>query len=243
MIEAVNSAFRRQAFRQGSEGDVSAASVYLEIVRAIAGKKKTVPSEDAGEIDFEALLRSLKEETESYISHGLLSNYPFDEIIKLYHASTKARKNRIKEALGPFITSIKRRIAALNDVHSLMMTFEGEINEYLSNKSATVHALDGILIKSSDNILSLDQLSSGEKQLLFLLAAAVVSRGSRSLILIDEPELSLNYKWQRRIAKSLATLSSPRSTQFIMATHSIEIITQFAGSAFELTNEHSQANA
>ena len=239
MIDAVNLAFRSQAFRQGTAGDVNASSVYLEIVRAIARRKKPGPSPQKDEMPFEALLESLEGETSSYVAHGLLSSYPFQDILQLYDSSSKPRRDRIKEALTPFIASINRRVAALKDVHTLMKNFEQEVNLYLRDKTASVHALDGLLVKSEDRALNINMLSSGERQLLFLLSAAIVSRGARSLILIDEPELSLNYKWQRRIASSLRTLSSASSTQFIMATHSIEIISKFAGTAFELENESS----
>ena len=47
--------------------------------------------------------------------------------------------------------------------------------------------------------IKLDWLSSGEQQLLFMLCAVALMRDNDSLVLIDEPEISLNIKWQRKI--------------------------------------------
>jgi energy-coupling factor transporter ATP-binding protein EcfA2 len=62
-------------------------------------------------------------------------------------------------------------------------------------------------------------LSSGEKHLLVLLVAALSA--GESLLLIDEPELSLNVDWQRALVPTLRELNA--SSQLIMATHSPEI--------------------
>jgi ABC-type cobalamin/Fe3+-siderophores transport system ATPase subunit len=242
MVDAVNNIFRAQAFRQGSQGDANASAVYLEIAKALVRKKKPGPSPKQEEIPFDAQLDELKQRTKSFLNHGLLSDYPFDDLKTLYLNATRPKQQQIAAALSPFVASIERRMSSLDVVHDLMTTFEIELNKYLKKKRAKVHALDGLTIGHGEDRLGLQDLSSGEKQLVFLLCAAVVSRGARSLILIDEPELSLNYKWQRLIAQSLSKLSSPKSTQFIMASHSIEIISRFSDTAVELVDDTPETN-
>jgi predicted ATP-dependent endonuclease of OLD family len=42
--------------------------------------------------------------------------------------------------------------------------------------------------------------------------------------MIDEPEISLNIKWQRNLIKALVDITDGESTQFIFASHSMEIL-------------------
>ncbi len=69
--------------------------------------------------------------------------------------------------------------------------------------------------------LSLEQLSSGEKQLLILLTETLLQRNTTSIFIADEPELSLHISWQRKILSAIRKLNS--QAQIVVATHSPEI--------------------
>lgn len=237
IVDAVDKWFRNQAFRLGAEGEQNASGVYLEIAKAIGRTKKT-PAASSISGNIRDTLLSLKNVTKSFIDHGLLSSYPFDELINIYEGASKTKKSQIETVLTPFLDTIQRRISSLNTIDDVMTIFGNELNKYFTKKKAHVHILEGFKIRDlNDEPLDLDHLSSGEKQLVFLLSAAVVSRTTRSLILIDEPELSLNYKWQRMIAESLSNISAATNTQYILASHSVEIITRHVNTATELTPE------
>ncbi|MDR0414970.1 MAG: ATP-binding protein [Prevotellaceae bacterium] len=64
----------------------------------------------------------------------------------------------------------------------------------------------------------LDQLSAGEKQLMIILISALVQDGSPFILLLDEPEISLDIDWQYKLIETIRTLN-PRC-QLIIATHS-----------------------
>ncbi len=68
------------------------------------------------------------------------------------------------------------------------------------------------------------ELSSGEKQLIIMLAhLAFYNSSNRSpIFIIDEPELSLHISWQEIFVDAL--LKASPDTQFIMATHSPAIL-------------------
>ena len=44
------------------------------------------------------------------------------------------------------------------------------------------------------------------------------------IIIIDEPEISLNIKWQRRLLSTLNYFVRDSKAQFVVATHSFEIL-------------------
>lgn len=70
--------------------------------------------------------------------------------------------------------------------------------------------------------ISIDDLSSGEKQLYYRAAFLSKLNIKNSLILVDEPETSLHPNWQREIIKLYQ--NAGENNQVILATHSPHII-------------------
>ncbi|MDR0729998.1 MAG: ATP-binding protein [Prevotellaceae bacterium] len=66
--------------------------------------------------------------------------------------------------------------------------------------------------------LGLDSLSSGEKKLLIILIKALVQDERPSILLMDEPEMSLDIDWQYRLVDAIRTINP--ACQLIIATHS-----------------------
>lgn len=72
-------------------------------------------------------------------------------------------------------------------------------------------------------IQPIDQLSSGEKQIILLLGEIQRRIRRGSVVLIDEPELHLHPQWQRQLVRALTDLCATFEAQLIMTTHSEEI--------------------
>ena len=79
-------------------------------------------------------------------------------------------------------------------------------------------------IKGTKKTNSIYELSSGEKQLIIMLAhlAFCKNKGRRKIFIIDEPELSLHISWQEIFVDAL--LKTSPETQFVMATHAPSIL-------------------
>nr|MBR4281235.1 AAA family ATPase [Clostridia bacterium] len=82
-----------------------------------------------------------------------------------------------------------------------------------------------ILFEKGGTEITIDSLSTGEKQIVF--RGAHLLKNSKSItgevVLIDEPELSLHPKWQMKILqyyRALFTNAGVQETQMIFATHS-----------------------
>jgi len=71
-----------------------------------------------------------------------------------------------------------------------------------------------------------EDLSSGEKQLLLLLLTILPLQSQSTVFLIDEPELSLNSSWLRQLINVLLRVIGDSPVEFIMATHSFELLAQ-----------------
>lgn len=77
--------------------------------------------------------------------------------------------------------------------------------------------------------LSVRRASSGEQCLLVLIFGIAGHINDGSLILIDEPEISLHPKWQEEfITLLISSFSSYSRCQFIIATHSPQIISRLS---------------
>ena len=79
-----------------------------------------------------------------------------------------------------------------------------------------------IFTNSSGDKFDINELSSGEKQLFLRTLAIKMLNPENSIILIDEPELSLHPKWQQRIVDVYRKIG--KNNQIIIATHSSHIL-------------------
>ena len=76
-------------------------------------------------------------------------------------------------------------------------------------------------IVSKGQILPIDSLSSGEKQILLIMLRVFLLEGKESYVLLDEPENSLDISWQYKLIDTLTKLNP--NAQFFITTHSPSI--------------------
>ena len=79
-----------------------------------------------------------------------------------------------------------------------------------------------IFENSAGEEFDINDLSSGEKQLFLRTLSIKMLEPKNSIILIDEPELSLHPKWQQRIIEVYKKIGE--NNQIIIATHSPHIL-------------------
>ena len=102
--------------------------------------------------------------------------------------------------------------------------FETLTNLYFSenNKKLIIKKNGEIEIElPNTEFSSIYKLSSGEKQIIVMLAQLIFGK-KRPIFIIDEPELSLHLGWQEIFVQTI--IEASEGTQFILATHSPSII-------------------
>jgi ABC-type lipoprotein export system ATPase subunit len=72
--------------------------------------------------------------------------------------------------------------------------------------------------------LNFNQLSSGEKHQIILIYDFIFNCDPGTLVFIDEPEISLHIVWQDQFINNLKKISEKNSINFLIATHSTDII-------------------
>ncbi len=106
-----------------------------------------------------------------------------------------------------------------------MEFFAKIINSRFYNKQMHINDTEGIVFTiSGGKTLDAKNLSSGEQQILVLLYELLFKVKSDTLILIDEPELSLHVVWQQEFLRDLQDIIRLVGFDVLIATHSPQII-------------------
>ena len=125
----------------------------------------------------------------------------------------------------------KSTFSPINRYQELVNGFLRDKNILVGENGHLSVRLAGLDQKMS-KVLSVDQLSSGEKQILILLTAALIQADSPTVYIADEPELSLHVSWQAKLLPALVELGG--QMQVIVATHSPDIAGEFHDNVVKL---------
>jgi predicted ATP-dependent endonuclease of OLD family len=129
---------------------------------------------------------------------------------------------------------MKSIVDIIDDHKSKVDQYYKPINNFLntvngfyedSNKLLKIDAVGQLVVQRPDGKdCTIEGLSSGERQLLVIFSHAFFNRkpNKSNVFIIDEPELSLHLGWQEKFAETIFSINP--SSQFILATHSPEII-------------------
>ncbi|WP_028787949.1 AAA family ATPase [Terrimonas ferruginea] len=152
-----------------------------------------------------------------------ISDDQFKVLRKWFNNSSQLR--RIDEIIN-FSQTYQEKIAELR---APIKRLENITSNFLKEGKKQIQiAEDGeIKVKlSNGKLASVFELSSGEKQIIIMIAHLIFEEDQKpsGVFIIDEPELSLHIAWQEIFVNSI-TEASPK-TQFILATHSPSIISK-----------------
>lgn len=111
----------------------------------------------------------------------------------------------------------------------ILSDYINDINKFFKDTGKEIYLEDGteLRIRSMGylNNLKLDELSSGEMELLILITKIYFSFDQNSVIIFDEPEKSLHIEWQVLLGDFFKKFSENyNEAQLIVATHSPFII-------------------
>ncbi len=85
-------------------------------------------------------------------------------------------------------------------------------------------------------IVPVEKFSSGEKQILVMFYILLFKVDSGSLVILDEPEVSLHVSWQQRLGKIFSDIGRVRDLTLVVATHAPAVIHDSWDNAVELCN-------
>jgi energy-coupling factor transporter ATP-binding protein EcfA2 len=219
---------RSKAIQGSSIGESNVNTLYSEILRRIISLPKvTKIAEKDTKKKIDERLSKLETECKQYSQYGLLPKFSGREIMKAVSSAPPGQIEIITNVLNPYLESLEKKLEALTEVYTRVNSLVSIINRFLTNKLFSYDLHRGIAISSDDGTsLSPFMLSSGERHLLLLFCNSFVAVDRPSILMIDEPELSLNIKWQRKLIVSLLDCIGDSPVQYLLATHSMELLAQ-----------------
>ena len=231
LAEFVN-AVRKEALLLSKRGDQDAQSIYTTLVKGVA----SLPSSrvvDKEELREKLLL--LERRSEALAAYGLFSKVDHREMLEALERAEGAGAHMAGAVVGPYVESLSARLSAIETLHREMNSWMKNVNSFINPKTFEFKISEGFTIQSSSGQhLAVSVLSSGERHLMHMMTRAFLLRATGGLLIVDEPELSLNWTWQRTLISSLINAFGSSGCQLLVASHSLEICSQYQNALMEL---------
>lgn len=140
--------------------------------------------------------------------------------------------NEIIDVLMLYVEDSFEKIKIFDTISKKIEILLDIINKRFKHKKLIIDKEEGFLFKSTiikneENVfqtINVNQLSSGEQNELVLFYSLLFKTKRDSLILIDEPEVSLHISWQNSFIHDLKEITKLNNLDVLIATHSPDII-------------------
>lgn len=172
--------------------------------------------------DIKTLLTALDEQRAHLRKIGLLDNitsapFEMEELDNLDPVQSNA--------IALYTEDTRKKLSVLEDVANRINLFLNYINGKFRNKSIQINRENGFVVVGHDSQpIEADSLSSGEQHELVQLYDLLFRVEPGTLVLIDEPELSLHVLWQKKYLSELLEIAKTAEFDAIVATHSPFIV-------------------
>jgi predicted ATP-binding protein involved in virulence len=173
----------------------------------------------------EEIIRQLYSSTEEKIQ-GLVDAGLIDPQTNISLPS-KVFEETEKKVLSLYLYDVNKKLSVFDELQNKIQVFLDIVAPKLRSKRFAVNRKDGFVIESKHrNGASLlpTQLSSGEQHQIVLFYELIFKAEKNSFFLVDEPEISLHIDWQRSFLSDIYKISSLGDRNFLIATHSPQII-------------------
>ena len=172
-------------------------------------------------------LKRLEEKRELLDRVGLIEIEKTSNIPKI-----KTPTKDIKNVLILYVEDSFEKIKIFDGISKKIEILLSIINKRFKHKKFFVDREKGFLFRSTlikdknreYQSIPVSKLSSGEQNELVLFYELLFKSKPSSLILIDEPEVSLHISWQKCFIEDLKEIATLNNLRFIIATHSPDII-------------------
>lgn len=209
-LTAQMEAARDDAVRSSQEADISFAE------RALAAASKTV-----NETKLRARYNAVVAQYNDLAGNGLTV---LDAPIPFPNKTTPT----VRRILDPFVEDWEKRLAPLIPLNHKINLFRELLDARLQSsfKRTAAHARGIDITDVHGRKLDVNKLSSGEQHLLALYTRLLFDTRPGSLVLIDEPEISLHPAWQHAFVRDIDRVADLVPMQIVIATHSPSIVNE-----------------
>lgn len=216
---------RRHALTGSSTGQANTDSIYKDVLERIVRLPTGSSKDDVVSLDdLRERVDDLGKRVTAYSRYGLVPEFDSDALDDILERALPHNNNAVYEVLSPYVDGLSARLDALEDAQQIIDNLITSINSFFLHKTVEFDVRGGLnVLLETGSRLDPALLSSGERQVLILLCNCVTAP-PKSIFVVDEPELSLNIKWQRQLTKALLACTQHSRVQFLLATHSFELL-------------------
>ncbi|MFI7657096.1 AAA family ATPase [Streptomyces albidoflavus] len=131
-----------------------------------------------------------------------------------------------RRILNLFLDDWERKLRPLLPIHEKLKALRRIVDTKFIGKEMLLSPKGQIRFRSKVNgrPVAVHALSSGEQHLLAVFSMLLFSARSGSLVLIDEPEISMHAAWKHSFLADISEVAKLSELQIVLATHSSAII-------------------
>lgn len=143
-----------------------------------------------------------------------------------------------RRVLWTYLEDAEAKLTTFDDLSKRVRLLREIINSRFQFKQLHIDGRRGFVLRTDEgDELQANVLSSGEQHELVLLYDLLFNSPEHTLVLIDEPEISLHVAWQREFLNDIQRVASLASLRFLVATHSPQIIDRWVDRARALISD------
>ena len=191
----------------------------MRLVSQLKGNKKYKSDELIGELELLERKRSQMSEV------GFMDK--IDEAIDMDAILTANQDMTLLNVIRLYIKDSNKKIDKYQVSANKVSLFLNIINRRLSFKMISVNTDKGFVVSSSKNLnreIPLERLSSGEQNEIVLFYDLIFNCDKCSLVLIDEPEISLHLEWLQQMLGDFKEIVKQNGMKMLIATHSPDFV-------------------
>lgn len=133
-----------------------------------------------------------------------------------------------RKVLWTYLQDSQNKLATFQDLLNRVELFRSIIKSRFLFKNLVIDREAGFrFVNEDDHRISPSQLSSGEQHEIVLIYDLLFNVEPGSLVLIDEPEISLHVAWQQEFMADIQRIAKLSDLRFVVATHSPQIINEW----------------
>lgn len=192
----------------------------VRLLNYLRGNIKTTASELFGD------LQELETKRKKLADIGVLSTEEND-LSKLMNLKDDDKDRVLRSVFKLYIKDSQEKLQRYDTVSEKASLFLNIINSRFKNKYLTLDRSKGFVVKphkDSDNEIDLDKLSLGEQNEIILFYDLIFNTQADSLVMVDEPEISLHLEWLQKMLGDFQNVSELNGFRMLIATHSPDFV-------------------
>lgn len=168
--------------------------------------------------ELEHRLAAVDEVTEELISLGILNGPVGHELAK--KGIVDYEGEAVAQVMTLYVKNAEQKLAVLSNLANRVRTLLDGVNSKFKHKRLRLDREKGLVAEGDAGPLALDSLSSGEQHEIVLHYNLLFMVQPNTVVLIDEPEISLHVAWQKAFLRDLLAMAELSGFDALIATHS-----------------------